>query len=242
MQWAPTKIRVLALHANSPSSLCTACFKVCLKGISALTATSKAEPTLEPDLFTRCTAYARPQRLSSGMGNQENQANEYTCQCLHVDPQFSPPADFPSSVSSQHKHLAPGVTAEPEEQKRDLRKRKPNPKPALHCVGRNQFRNNVGNFWPNQPSATAQPRRAGLSPFSLLQCPTYFTGWKCACVCSSNHSLLLKPPKHSSACSASYTAITRHHNLYKIPQERPAHVSQLPVSSYCLWRSSQISV
>lgn len=62
------------------------------------------------------------------------------------------------------------------------------------------------------------------------------------CTLLSNHSLFLKPPKHSSASSASYSTITRHHSHYKIPQERSAHVSQLPVSSYCLWRSNQISL
>lgn len=100
-------------------------------------------------------------------------------------------------------------------------------------MGRNQFRNNMGNFRSDPTSLLLLLSLTGLdSPHSLYcNAPAYFTGWKCACVCSSNHSLLLKPPKHYSACSASYTTTTCHHNHYKIPPERlPMYLSSLSLA------------
>lgn len=53
---------------------------------------------------------------------------------------------FRKLCSSQHTCLVPGAATEPGQKTRDLRKCKPNPKLALYCVGRNQFRDNMGNF------------------------------------------------------------------------------------------------
>lgn len=93
---------------------------------------------------------------------------------------------FPKLCSSQHKCLAPGMTAEPGQKTRDLRKCKINPKPALHSVGRNQFRNNMGNFCPDPTNLLVLLSLTGEwldSPHSLYTMPRLFHRVEmCLCV------------------------------------------------------------
>lgn len=96
-------------------------------------------------IHTLCCPYQSPQiELSGGRTSRTKWTSTWpmpSCRCL-----VQSTRSFPKLCCSEHKCLVPGVTAEPEHNKRDQRKCKSNPMPVLHHMGRAQFRNNMGNF------------------------------------------------------------------------------------------------
>lgn len=236
MQWAPNKIRALALHRNPPSSLCTARFKVGLKDVPVLTTSSKAEPTLKPDFLTHCTAYSSPQKLRSLEGRTKRTQSKQ----LH-----GPMASCGSVVQStqvlffwMRVPCAWGDSWMWTENK-GPKEVKAQSQASFPSCGQKPLQQQHGDllFWPNQPSDSPQLQRgmAELSPFSLIRCPTYFTGWKCACVCS--------PPEATKAFLCLFSILLHYHmkpqSLQNPRREICPCISKL-VTSYCLWRSNQV--
>lgn len=211
MQWAPTKIRASTLHRYHQAVFAQPASKYISKVCLHWQLQTRLSPLWTTSIHTLYCLYQPLKIELSGERNQDNQANEYTCQCLHADQSDS---RFPKLCSSQRKCLVPGVTTEPGWKTRDPRKCKTNPKPAFHCVGRNQFRN-TGNFCPDQPTfwyCSASHRNSWTLPIVLTTMPSLFHRVEtCLYVLSWSHRSMSLLVQHLTAIPHATLVITKCH-------------------------------